>query len=579
MELAAGSAQVRSPRFRVSETVARRIAVLGLISLLTALAVYPLGMLFFGSIHSAPPGMVGKFDLEGYRQVLTAENLQILLNTVWISLIKTALSLGLAVLLAWIVARTDTPGSRVLEILITLPFFLPPILTAMAWGMLGNPSVGVINTAWRWLSGSDEPLVNVYSFGGVIWHMMQYSTAFLFLLLVDVFRAMDPALEEASRMSGAGRLQTFYRVTLALMLPALTSAFILSFIRGVESFESPLFFGTPAGVKVITTEIYEAITSRATPDYQYATALSFVVMALMSLLIVAQWRLLGNRGFHTVTGKGFKPVLVKLGPWRWATFGLCILFFIVTVLLPVGQLVAGSLFRFFGFYSWDAITLQHYAAVFQDDMLWRAIRNTMLLGLFGATATMILGGLVAYVTVYTKWMGRRVIEALAWLPWMMPGIVLGIGFLWAFAYLPGPLQVYGTIWALLIAYITLGTPVSVRIMSSSFVQLSRDLDECSRVHGASFLQTFWRILIALVWPSFAIGWVLVFFGIMRELSASILLYSAGTEVLSIALLKLWNAGQQEQVSVLGLLMVLLVVFFRMLQLFVSHRQGLKYSQS
>jgi iron(III) transport system permease protein len=461
----------------------------------------------------------------------------------------------------------------VLEILITLPFFLPPILTAMAWGMLGNPTAGVINLAWKWLSGSDQPLVNVYSLGGVVWHMMQYSTAFLFLLIVDVFRAMDPALEEASRMSGANRRQTFVRVTLALMLPALTSAFILSFIRGVESFESPLFFGTPVGIKVITTEIYEAITSRATPDYQYATALSFLVMALMGLLVLAQWRLLGERSFQTVSGKGYTPALTRLGPWRWLTFAICLVFFAVTVVLPIGQLLVGSLFKFFGFYSWDALTLQHYRAVFEDDTLGRAVRNTLGLALGGATVTMVLGGLIAYVTVYTRWRGRRIVEGLAWLPWLMPGIVLGIGFLWAFAYMPGPIQVYGTVWAMGIAYVALGTPISVRIMSSSFMQLSRDLDECSRVHGASFLQTFWRILVALSWPSFAIGWVLVFFGIMRELSASVLLYSAGTEVLSIALLKLWNAGQPEQVSVIGLMMVALVGLFRGLQVVVSRRQA------
>ena len=155
----------------------------------------------------------------------------------------------------------------------------------------------------------------------------------------------------------------------------------------------------------------------------------------------------------------------------------------------------------------------------------------------------------------------------------MPGIVLGIGFLWAFAALPGPLQIYGTAWALLVAYVALGTPVSVRVMSSSFIQLSRDLDECSRVHGASWWQTFWRILLALAWPAFAVGWVLVFFGIMRELSASILLYSVGTEVLSVALLKLWNAGQPEQVSVIGLMMMGLVVVFRVVQLLVARTQA------
>src|ERR1051326_3546565 len=178
--------------------------------------------------------------------------------TVWrfgrpAGLIAPVLPLGF--LLAWIVARTDTPARGLLEVLITLPFFIPPILTATAWAMLGNAQVGTINLAWRWLTGSDRSLVNVYSYGGVIWHMMQYSTPFIFLFVVDAFRAMDPSLEESSRMSGATRWQTFWRITFALMLPVTTSAFILSFIRGMESFESAVFFGTPVGINVITTQI------------------------------------------------------------------------------------------------------------------------------------------------------------------------------------------------------------------------------------------------------------------------------------------------------------------------------------
>ena len=166
---------------------------------------------------------------------------------------KTVLSLSLAILLAWIVARTDTPGRGVLEVLITLPFFIPPILTATAWAMLGNAQVGTINLVWRWLTGSDGTLVDVYSYGGIVWHMMQYSTPFIFLFVVDAFRAMDPSLEESSRMSGASRWQTFWRITFGLMLPITTSAFLLSFIRGMESFESAVFFGTPVGIKVLTT--------------------------------------------------------------------------------------------------------------------------------------------------------------------------------------------------------------------------------------------------------------------------------------------------------------------------------------
>jgi len=546
--------------------IGRRVGVTLLFLILAFLTLYPLSMLLYGSLHSTPPGMAGEFNLQGYRDILTAENVIVLINTVGLSFAKTIPSLSLAILLAWICARTDTPYRGMLEVLITLPFFIPPILTAMAWGMLGNKQVGVINMAWQWLTGTTSAPINVYSYGGIVWHMMQYSTPFLFLFIVDSFRAMDPSLEESSRMCGASRWSTFRRVTVLLMLPAIVSSFMLSLIRGIESFESPLFFGLPAGITVITTEIYNAINHRATPAYQYATALSFAIMALMFLLVILQWRVLRGRTFTTVTGKGYAPNITKLGPWRWVTFGFCILFFIVTVVLPVGQLAVGSFFKFFGFYSYDMFTFEHYVAVFQNKDVWRAVRNTMLLGLAGATATMVLGGIVAYVTVRTKWRGRQIIDGLAWLPWMMPGMVLGVGFLWAFAMLPGPIPIYGTIWALLLAYMALGTPIAVRVMSNAYHQLSFDLEECSRVHGASWWQTLWRILIALAWPSFAVGWVLTFFGILRELSASILLYSVGSEVLSVTLLKLWANGQAEQVSVIGLLMMLLVIFFRWVQL-------------
>jgi len=169
------------------------------------LTLYPMAMLLYGSLHSTPPGMAGTFNLDGYANLATPENLQALVNTAVLSLVKTVLSLALAILMAWIVARTDTPGRGVLEVLITLPFFIPPILTATAWAMLGNAQVGSINLFWRWITGGDGTLIDVYSYGGIVWHMMQYSTPFIFLFVVDAFRAMDPSLEESSRMSGATR--------------------------------------------------------------------------------------------------------------------------------------------------------------------------------------------------------------------------------------------------------------------------------------------------------------------------------------------------------------------------------------
>jgi iron(III) transport system permease protein len=503
---------------------------------------------------------------------MTAHNVVVLLNTIGISIAKTIPSLLMAILLAWIIARTDTPHRGVLEVLITLPFFVPPILTAMAWGMLGNLQVGLVNQTWKAITGSETSPINVYSYGGVVWHMSQYTTTFLFLFLVDAFRAMDPALEEASRMCGASRWTTFRKITLFLLLPVLTSGVMLSFIRGIESFESPLFFGTPVGIKVISTEIYDLITQRAVPDYQSATALSFVILGLMMMLVVWQWVVLRGKSFQTVTGKGFNPGVVKLGRWRWVTFAFCLLFFFITTVLPVGQLAVGSFFQFFGFYGWDMLTLDHYRAVLGDSEFWRATRNTMMLGFIGATATMVLGSIVAYISVRTKWRGRRLIDSIAWLPWMMPGIVLAVGFLWGFAMLPAQVAIYGTVWALFFAYLALGTPVSVRVMSGAYAQLSFDLEECSRVHGATFFQTMTRILVALAWPAFAVGWVLAFFGIMRELSASIMLYTTGTEVLSVVLVKRWVNGLAEEVSVIGLMMMVLVIVFRWMQLVLIKRR-------
>ena len=551
----------------------RRAAVITALALVLGfLTLYPFLMLLYGSFYTAPPGEIGEFSLRGYREVLSSENFQVLLNTAVISLTKTLLSLGIALLLAWIIARTDVPMKGWLEIAITLPFFVPPILTAMAWGMLGSPQMGTINLVWRWLTGSDGTLVNVYSWGGIVWHMMQYSIPFLFLLLVDAFRAMDPALEESSRTSGASAWRTMRKVTLPLLLPITSSLFVLSFIRGIESFESPMFFGTPAGIEVITTKIYNYINRSESPDYQAMSALSFGIVVLMMVIVLWQRHLLGNRSYATVTGKGFRPNIVKLGAWRWPAFALCGLFFLLTVLLPIGQLFLGSFFQYVGFYERDMLTVQHYISVWNNDLFWRALGNTFLLGLAAATTTMVLGSIVAYISVRTTWRGRRILELLAWLPWLMPGMVLAVGFLWGFSMLPKGIELYGTIWALFLAYIALGSPLAVRVMSGSFMQISHDLEECSRTHGASFARTFWRILVALAWPSFAAGWVLTFFMVLRELSASILLYTAGSEVLSVVMLRLWLDGKAEEVSVIGLLMLILVLLFRFVELRLIKRR-------
>jgi iron(III) transport system permease protein len=525
--------------------------------------LYPVVMLLFGSVRDAPPGEAASFTLTAYREAYTnSSTYRVLLNSLVIAGVKTVFAVILGVFFAWVITRTNTPYPRLLETVVTLPFFVPPILTAIAWAMLGNPTVGIINKFFMLIFGLHRPVFNVYSYAGIIWHMTHYSTAFVFLLVVGAFRAMDPCLEDASHASGASGLKTFFRVTLPLMCPAIVGAALLTFIRGLESFESALFFGLPAKIFVFTTEIYASLAQRTPPDYPRAMALAALLMVITFVGVLIQRRFLAGKTYFTITGKAYRPRLVDLGRWRWVTFGVCMTYFFVAVVLPVSQLVLSSFFTIFGLYDLKMLTLDNYRRAFSDVMFWRALRNSLVLATGGAALCMVLSAIIAYIIFKTKFWGREALEFCSWIPGTLPGMVLALGILWAYILLPSPIMLYGTIWILLIAYLTIGLPIGVRSMSGTIVQISTDLEESSRLCGASWWQTFVKIYLALLRPGFAAGTLLLFFIFLRELSASVLLYSPGNEVLAVTILKYWEAGRSEVVSVIALVMLGVVILFR-----------------
>jgi len=525
--------------------------------------LYPVVMLLFGSFRDAPPGEAANFTLAAYRDAYTdSSTYRVLLNSLVIAGVKTVFAVILGVFFAWVITRTNTPYPRLLETVVTLPFFVPPILTAIAWAMLGNPTAGIINKFFMLLFGVHHPLLNVYSYAGIIWHMTHYSTAFVFLLVVGAFRAMDPRLEDASYASGASGLKTLFRVTLPLMGPAIIGAALLTFIRGLESFESALFFGLPAKIFVFTTEIYSSLAQRTPPDYPRAMALAVLLMVITFAGVFIQRRLLAGKTYFTITGKDYRPRLVDLGHWRWVTFGLCMTFFFVALVLPVSQLVLSSFFTIFGLYDLNLLTLDNYRQAFSDLMFWRSLRNSLILSTGGAILCMLFSAVIAYIIFKTKFWGKELLEFCSWVPWALPGMVLALGTLWAYILLPGPITLYGTMWILLIAYLMIGLPIGVRSMSGTIVQISTDLEESSRLCGASWWQTFVKIYLALLRPGFAAGALLLFFIFLRELSASVLLYSPGNEVLAVTILKYWEAGRSEVVSVIALVMLGVVILFR-----------------
>src|SRR5215471_9449844 len=461
---------------------------MSLLTLVVAfLVLFPIGMLLFGSFWTERPGFPGTLTLQNYISAYTSlDTYRVLATTVLLVGTKTVFAVALATTLAWIVTRTDTPMRGVLEVLITLPFFIPGLLEAIGWIELLSPNAGTVNV-WLRSIGIQSPL-NIYGLGGMVWVLSLGSTSFIFLLVVNALRNMDASLEESARASGAGAVRTALTVTLPLMAPVILSAGLLSFIRAMDTFEVPVLLGLPAKVLVFSNRIYAAVQYDYPVNYGLATALGVSFVALMLVLIYIQNRVLRGRDFSVVTGKGYRPRVMRLGRYRYVTLAFCLLYFGIATLLPLSQVVLGSFLKVFGLPRADLFTFDNYLAILTDATLWRGLINTFIVCGAAGVISVFLCAMVAYVTTRTTFIGRRPLEVISWLPWAIPGIVAGLGMLWAYITLPVPL--YGSLLLLVIVLLTTGLPLGVRLMSGVMVQLGRELEESSRVHGASWVYTF-----------------------------------------------------------------------------------------
>ena len=522
------------------------------------LVLFPLGMLLFGSFWTSRPGFPGELTLANYVRAYTSlETYQVLLTTVLLVGAKTILAVVFATTLAWIVTRTDTPFRGTLEVLATLPFFVPGLLEAIAWIMLLSPNTGTINVFLRGLLGLSGAPFNIYSPGGMIWVLSLGSTSFIFLLIVNSLRNMDASLEESARASGAGPLRTALTITLPLVAPVILSAGLLSFIRAMDSFETTTLLGLPAKVYVFSNRIYAAVQYDYPVNYGLATALGVSFFVLMIALIYMQNRLLRGRDFSIVTGKGYRPREVRLGAFRYVALAFCVVYFLIATALPLSQVFIGSFLKVFSLPRWDLFTFDNYLAILSDLTLWRGLINTFIVCGVAAAVTVLLCTMVAYITTRTRFVGRRALDIVSWLPWAIPGIVAGLGMLWAYITLPLPL--YGTLVLLVIVLMTTGLPLGTRLMSGVMVQLGNELEESSRVHGASWQYTFVHIVAPLLKPALAGAFLLLFVGFSRAVSATILFAGPGTELLAVTLFSYSQAGRFQIVSALAIVLMIINV--------------------
>jgi iron(III) transport system permease protein len=416
---------------------------------------------------------------------------------------------------------------------------------------------------------------NVYTMTGMIFVDGLHYSPMAFLLMTAAFRSMDPSLEESAMMCGASVLQIARRITLKLAWPAALASLLILFVRSLESFEVPALLGLPVGIQVYTSSIYQAI-------HQYPSQIGLAAAYAITLLLITSAGIyfqsrLSYQGarFSTVTGKGFRPRTIDLGPWRYFTAGLFMVYFVVIVLLPFLVLVWSSLQKFYSAPSWAALSrlsLDSYRTILDYPQFWSTVRNSLFLALTTATVIMLLGAVISWVVVRTKIRGRWLLDNVASLPLVFPGLVLGLSIMICYLYLD--IGVYGTIWIMLIAYVTRFLPYGARYASTSMLQIHKELEESAAMSGASWSLTFRRVVLPLLKPGLLAGWIYVVIVSIRELSSSILLYSPGTEVVSIMIWELWQNGQYVELSALGVMLIILLFCLVMVAQMLGKRFGI-----
>lgn len=542
-------------------------------AMLCVLVVYPVGMLVVGSFSDAPPGENGSFTLANYQALFSDGSLaRLAFNTFRIAILSTAGASVAGVFMAWLVTRTDIGAKRLIEIIAIVPFLTPASLLAIGWAIMGNPDVGLLNKLWWGLSGGDEPLFDLYTYTGVAFVMALHPAGFVFLMSVAPFRNLDPDLENAARMSGASEWRIFARIQIPLLSVALLPAIVYTAVRAFEAFEIPVILGTPARVMVFTNEIYYRLKILTPPNYGWSFAVACILTFVFGLVLIAMQSRRGSRRFVTITGKGYRPQLVRLGRFRWLCIGLVAVYALITSILPLGVIFVSSFFPSFGIFDVASFTFGNYARVLGDESFARALRNTMLLIFLAGGSCVLASTIVAYVLKRKLTRLRAPVSAILAVPWAMPGLVLGLAMLWAYIRIPG---MYGSLWGIGAALFTLGLSVGIASVSANLEQLGPELEESALVHGANTAQTFRRILLPLLWPGMVAAWFVLASMFSRELAMTSLLYGPGSEVLSVILLRYWELGRGNYVAVVSVVFIVLILILFVAERLLTRRSKLE----
>jgi iron(III) transport system permease protein len=502
----------------------------------------------------------------------------VLTNTVIYATGSVAFGIILATLLAWLVERTNLPWKLLIYAGVPMAIAMPGMLQAMAWVLLFSPRIGFINKLLKGAFSLTESPINIYSLPGMISIEGLRLVPTAFLMLVPLMRSMDPSLEEAAQVSGASPGSTTRKITLRLLAPGLVAVTIYQAMSALEGFEIPGILGMPAGIHVFATKIYSLVHSATfPPPYGEANALS---MAYIGLAVVAMYfysRLISRTEKYTIiTGRGYRPRLIDLGAWRYAAlaFGLVYLFF--SIVLPFAVLLYSSFLPYLQTPSLDALrtmTLKNYRMLAQSDDLGSTLRNTVVMVAVTATAATIFSFFVSLIVVRTRFWGRKVLDQLAFLPHLMPGMVMALAFLWIFLNLDPVVPIYGTIWTISIAFTVSFLAYGTRSMNAAILQIHKELEEAAYTSGASPRRTAIRIFFPLMLPTFAGVWIWVVLHAVRFAGTPLML-SEGSKnrVLAILIWNMWDWGHMGAVAAIGTLLIIVLLTLTVVVRLVGFRR-------
>jgi iron(III) transport system permease protein len=542
------------------------------------IAVIPLGFLLWQSFFT--PQTAAKaavFTLGNYVTAYTSsETGRLFWNSVRYAVGVAVFAFAVGTGLAWINERTNAPFKSLFYALSLIPLVIPGILFTVAWILLGSPKIGIINLVMMDFLGLQSAPFDIYSLWGMIWVDGLHYSPMAFLLMTAAFRSMDPSLEESATMSGANVLQVIWHVTLKLAWPAIFATFLILFVRAIESFEVPALLGLPVGIQVFTSSIYQAIHRYPSQvGLASAYAVTLLLITTVGIFFISKLSSSGSK-YSTMTGKGFRPRQIDLGRWRWFAAAIFFVYFSLIVLLPFLVLLWSSFQKFYSVPTMEALknlTLDPYRFVFSYPNLGRSVWNSLILSFGSATLIMLITSVICWIVVKTKLPGRWVLDNLASLPMVFPGLVLGLALM--IFYLNVDVGVYGTMWIMFIAYVTRFMPYGLRFNTTSMMQIHKELEESAAMSGASWGTTFYRVILPLLKPGLLAGWIYIMIVSIRELSSSILLYSPGTEVISIVIWELWENGQYVELSALGVLFILMLMVLVMLAQYIGKKFGIK----